>query len=90
MVSGSVPKRVVDVLEAVEIEHVDGQPAPRLPDLSQRHAHWLQQRRPVCQSSQGIVRGGIGNLGFSLLSRSDIDPDRHIRNGLAVDAELPG
>ena len=69
-------ERVVDRLEAVEVEHQDRERLAVTGHARQRLVHLLHEQRPIGEAGQGVVARHVRKLGLDALLRGDVLMDR--------------
>ena len=87
LVAGAVAERVVDALEAVEVEEVDG--GGRIAVAPGEHvAQAVAEQRPVGQAGERVVQGQALELDLHALAIGDVEEDaveERVLAGLAVE-----
>ena len=72
IVADRVPKRIVDFLEAVEVDTQDGEGAIACRSSADRAAKMLDKSEAIGQVRQGIMMGHMLNAGFHLFALGDV------------------
>jgi hypothetical protein len=67
-----VAQRVVDDLEAVEVEKDDGHPALAPARAAQRLAEAVEEQRAIGQPGEPVVQGAVGELQLGALALGDV------------------
>ena len=83
-VAGGVPHRVVDVLEAVEVEEQHRHPPRAASRADDRVADALAQQGTVGQAGEGVVIGEVAQLLLGALAVGDVGSDADPVAALAV------
>ena len=85
-VAGLVAERVVDDLEAVEVEEEDGDAALAPARAPQRLAEAVEEQRAVGQPGERVVQRAVGELELGALALGDVARDAHHLQRLAAGA----
>ena len=74
VVPDRVPEGVVHVLEVVEVDHQHGDGSSGAASGAERPLELLEQRGPVGQTGQRVVRGEVGQLLLVAVTVGDLPP----------------
>jgi hypothetical protein len=77
-----VAQAVVDDLEAVEVEEEHARRAGLALGPGHGHGQAVEEERAVGQAGEGIVGGGVGQLGLGLLAGRDLGLGRLVQAGV--------
>ena len=66
MIAYAVPERVVDVLEAIQVHHEDGEPELAVPGLGDRAREFVGEARAIGEIGERIFVGQFENAFFAI------------------------